>query len=152
MRIRKLFNIALVCLIVVGDGILIDRISLPVTAAPIAAASTDNDWGSCPAATGDDMLGILTYIPEFAKLPHGNRQFTMVIISDTQYHGGCQSECRKWLSAHGHTVDIENMSPLSNEWHRNSILELPKRSGRNFAGIILNGDVTAFSWGLHGRP
>ncbi|MEM1298601.1 MAG: metallophosphoesterase [Pseudomonadota bacterium] len=57
--------------------------------------------------------------------------FTMAVISDTQY-GYCEARACK---------DGPGNADKANEWHSDSIRKLA-RGTRNWAGVILNGDVT----------
>lgn len=148
LKFRNFLYILLLGVVLAGGGILGDRSLLVLAAAP-----ADSDWGSCPDPTGDKMLGIRTYLPKYSAIPNvGSRFFHMAIISDTQFEWECESQCTDWLRANGHAVNDKNKSILSNEWHRNSILQLARTHRADFAGIILNGDVTSFSWGRFDDP
>ncbi|NQZ11377.1 MAG: hypothetical protein HRT35_29850 [Algicola sp.] len=72
----------------------------------------------------------------------GDKPFHMVIMSDPQFDWVCQY-CDK-----GGPAPKPYSGSLSNDDHAKSIRSLIKQLGRDkFAGIIINGDLTANGWG-----
>ncbi|TDJ08000.1 MAG: hypothetical protein E2O68_02800 [Deltaproteobacteria bacterium] len=92
---------------------------------------------SSVANVGDFMNDKISYI-EFGNFDSNN--FTILFGSDTQLYWECSTdECRSRASGE------KNQGNLSNDWHRRSMMTLAGKIGfSKFAGVVLNGDLTAF--------
>jgi cytolysin (calcineurin-like family phosphatase) len=86
---------------------------------------------------GDFMNDKISFI-QFANF--NSNDYSIIFGSDTQLYWECNtSECRNRVS--GET----NQGNLSNDWHRRSMTKLAGQIGfGKFAGVVLNGDLTAF--------
>ncbi len=90
--------------------------------------------------------------------------FTVAMMSDPQFAWECKEEaCKEAAKSARLHAPVGSPSRLalagcsgddhkakqarvSNEWHRDSLVGLAEDVGDNFAGIVVNGDVTAFGW------